>query len=70
MELLDAIEKLQLKATSLESQTDELLCRVKEETQPKKLSAPSQETLKQDLEAAFLQPPTALDNEWLNRLQQ
>ncbi|KAI4246930.1 MAG: hypothetical protein L6R42_009748, partial [Xanthoria sp. 1 TBL-2021] len=70
MELLDAIGELQLKATSLESQTDELLCRLKEKPQPKIHSAPSRETLKQDLEAAFLQPPTAFDNEWLNRLQQ
>ncbi|KAL8656010.1 MAG: hypothetical protein Q9226_002814, partial [Calogaya cf. arnoldii] len=70
MELLDAIGELQLKATSLEHQTDELLSRLREETQPKTASTPSRETVTQDIEAAFLQPPTALDNEWLNKLQQ
>lgn len=70
MELLDAIGELQLEATSLESQTDELLCRLKEKPQPKKHSTPLRETLMQDLEATFLQPPTEIDNEWLNRVQQ
>ncbi|KAL8882036.1 MAG: hypothetical protein Q9198_000890 [Flavoplaca austrocitrina] len=70
MELLAAIEKLQLRATSLESQTDELLFRLKEETRPETHSDPSRETLTQELEAAFLQPPISFNNEWLNKLQQ
>lgn len=70
MELVAAIEELQLKAASLETQTDELLCRLKEETRPKNHSVPSRETLIQELEVAFLQPPSAFDHAWLNRLQQ
>ncbi|KAL8671778.1 MAG: hypothetical protein Q9168_003725 [Polycauliona sp. 1 TL-2023] len=70
MELLDAIKELQLKATSLENQTDELLCRLREKSQSEIDSIPSRESLTRDLEAAFLQPPTSFDEEWLNKLQQ
>ncbi|KAL8994737.1 MAG: hypothetical protein Q9169_005376 [Polycauliona sp. 2 TL-2023] len=70
MELLDAIKELQFKATSLESQTDELLSRLREIPQPQNDPTPSRETLAKELEATFLQPPTAFDDEWLNRLQQ
>ncbi|KAL8790464.1 MAG: hypothetical protein Q9213_000616 [Squamulea squamosa] len=70
MDLLNAIEKLQLKATSLENQTDELLCKLKQENRPKQPLTPSRERLTRELETAFLQPPTAFDDAWLGKLQQ
>ena len=70
MDTLDSIEELRLKANTLESQTDELLCRLKEENRPIRYTTPSRESMMRELEATLLQPPTTFENAWLNRLQQ
>ncbi|KAL8774576.1 MAG: hypothetical protein Q9209_000949 [Squamulea sp. 1 TL-2023] len=70
MDLLNAIEKLQLKATSLENQTDDLLCKLKQANRPKQPLTPLRARLTQELETAFLQPPTTFDDAWLDKLQQ
>ncbi|KAL8862344.1 MAG: hypothetical protein Q9178_001353 [Gyalolechia marmorata] len=64
MDTLDAIEELRLKANTLESQTDELLCRLKEENRPSRYATPSREAMMRELEATFLQPPTTFENAW------
>ncbi|KAL8800342.1 MAG: hypothetical protein Q9182_005236 [Xanthomendoza sp. 2 TL-2023] len=71
MSLLNAIEELHAKASTLENQTDNLLLsRLTEPHRPQNPSVPSREILTQQLEASFLQPSTAFDQAWLNRLQQ
>ncbi|KAL8812283.1 MAG: hypothetical protein Q9223_001153 [Gallowayella weberi] len=71
MSLLNAIQELHVKASTLQNQTDNLLLsRLREHHPPENPSVPSREILTQQLEASFLQPPTAFDQAWLNRLQQ
>ncbi|KAL8729550.1 MAG: hypothetical protein Q9166_004630 [cf. Caloplaca sp. 2 TL-2023] len=70
MDILTAIEELQLKAMSLKIQTDELVMRLKEENRPTESSAVSRESVAKELETSFLRPSKAFDEAWLNRLQQ
>ncbi|KAL9594569.1 MAG: hypothetical protein Q9179_005337 [Wetmoreana sp. 5 TL-2023] len=70
MDLINAIEGLQVKARTLERQTDDLLSKLIQQNRPQESTIPSVIDLKKQLEASFLRPPTSLDNVWLNKLQQ
>ena len=70
MDLLDAIEGLQVKASALESQTDDLLAQIRQHSRPDLSSKPFRKNLEEILENSFLQPSTSLDEAWLNKLQQ
>ncbi|KAL8873947.1 MAG: hypothetical protein Q9174_000666 [Haloplaca sp. 1 TL-2023] len=70
MDLIHAIEGLQARATTLQSQTDDLLSNIVRQNRPKSSTESSKADLKRELEETFLQPPTKLDDAWLNKLQQ
>ncbi|KAL8694214.1 MAG: hypothetical protein Q9218_001101 [Villophora microphyllina] len=70
MDLIDAIEGLQVRASTLEKQTDDLLSTLVRQNKSKEASIPSPTDLKQKLEKSFLRPSTKFDNAWLNKLQQ
>ncbi|KAL8735712.1 MAG: hypothetical protein Q9181_002715 [Wetmoreana brouardii] len=70
MDLINAIEGLQIKARTLERQTDELLSKLIQQNRLQGSTTPSAVDLKKQLKASSLQPPTSLDNVWLNKLQQ
>ncbi|KAL9604376.1 MAG: hypothetical protein Q9219_000564 [cf. Caloplaca sp. 3 TL-2023] len=69
MDLRNAIERVQLKASSLGSQTDELLSDVEQTKKSVASFRPSQESLRKELEDSFLVPSNTFDDGWLNRLQ-
>ncbi|KAL8939496.1 MAG: hypothetical protein Q9216_003324 [Gyalolechia sp. 2 TL-2023] len=70
MDLLNAIEALQVKASTLKSQTDHLLSQIKHHNGSVKSTDLSHGTLTRKLEQSFLQPFASFDKVWLNRLQQ
>lgn len=70
MELLNAIEGLQAKARTLESNTDHLLSQLRHRNRSVKSTDQSPESLAKQLEQSFLRPSTSFDEVWLNRLQQ
>jgi hypothetical protein len=70
-ELLGAIERLQIDendtpAVLHEQNIDGVLF----QTAPRKRVKPNPDALKAKLEKKYLTPPTALDGDWLDRLQQ
>ncbi|KAI4290502.1 MAG: hypothetical protein L6R35_000226 [Caloplaca aegaea] len=69
MDLLNAIEELRIRATSLDSQTDKLFSQIKEFNRRTGPSDSSRHHLTRNLEGSFLEPPTELEDAWLNRLQ-
>ncbi|KAL8761930.1 MAG: hypothetical protein Q9184_001999 [Pyrenodesmia sp. 2 TL-2023] len=69
MELLKAIEDLRVKASTLETETDQLLFEIRQHNRPVILSDLSRDTTTKQLENSLLQPPTAFNDAWLNRLQ-
>ncbi|KAL8779698.1 MAG: hypothetical protein Q9194_001298 [Teloschistes cf. exilis] len=69
MDLMNDIEGLRIKASTLEEQTDDLLTALVHQNWSKDTRSPSPADLKQELENSFLQPSTSFDNVWLNRLQ-
>lgn len=70
MELLKAIEDLRVKASTLETETDQLLFEIRQHNRPAIPSDSSRDTVTKQLENSFFQPPTTFDDAWLNRLQQ
>ena len=68
MDLANALERLQLKATDIE---DDWIDRILEgQHEPRKRVKQDQDELKRDLEKKYLTPSKSFSVEWLNKLQQ
>jgi antiviral helicase SKI2 len=65
-----AIERLHLADIAQASENDAWIDSVLDEHRPLKRKRKTKEQVKADLEKDFLTPPTSLDTQWLNQLQQ
>ncbi|KAH8816828.1 NUC185 domain-containing protein [Xylogone sp. PMI_703] len=68
--LVEALEKVNLAAKTLEDADDDWIDHILDEQRPRKRIKPGGESLKHELEQKYLTPATSFSTEWLNKLQQ